>query len=209
MAKEEVYLAMRKTLLVVVSFLTAFCLNGFAQKNELAVIAGAKITPKVGSTTNETTFSTNFAIEANYAAQLAHVPAVSLHLEFPFVAAPSTDLTTSNLTAVKSYSSIFFTPALRLKILPESPFSPWISAGGGLAHFGPSSTTLAGTTVTTASTNKGAVEAGVGADFHPPLLPVAFRFEARDFYTGIPNLNTVNIKVRHNLLVGGGVVFRF
>jgi hypothetical protein len=199
---------MRKAL-VVVSFLTVFCLNGFAQKNEVAVIAGAKVTPKVGSTSNETTFSTNFAFEANYATQLAHVPAVSLHLEFPFVAAPSTDLTTSNLTAVKSYSSIFFTPALRLKILPGAPFSPWISAGGGLAHFGPGSTTQAGTTVTTTSTNKGAVEAGVGADFHPPLLPVAFRFEARDFYTGIPNLNTVNIKVRHNILVGGGVVFRF
>lgn len=199
---------MRKTLLVV-SFLTAFCLNGFAQKNELAVIAGAKVTPKVGSATNETTFSTGFAFEGNYAAQLAHVPAVSLHLEFPVVAAPSTDLSTSNLTAVKSYSSIFFTPALRLKILPESPFSPWISAGGGLAHFGPGSTTQAGTTVTTASTNKGAVQAGVGADFHPPLLPVAFRFEARDFYTGIPNLNTVDIKVRHNIFVGGGVVLRF
>jgi hypothetical protein len=199
---------MRKAL-VVVSFLTVFCLNGFAQKNEVAVIAGAKITPKVGSTTNETTFSTNFAFEANYATQLAHVPAVSLHLEFPFMAAPSTDLTTSNLTAVKSYSSIFFTPALRLKILAGAPFSPWVSAGGGLAHFGPGSTTQAGTTVTTTSTNKGAVEAGVGADFHPPLLPVAFRFEARDFYTGIPNLNTVNIKVRHNILVGGGVVLRF
>jgi hypothetical protein len=199
---------MRKAL-VVVSFLTVFCLNGFAQKNEVAVIAGAKITPKVGSTSNETTFSTNFAFEANYATQLAHVPAVSLHLEFPFVAAPSTDLTTSNLTAVKSYSSIFFTPALRLKILAGAPFSPWVSAGGGLAHFGPGSTTQAGTTVTTTSTNKGAVEAGVGADFHPPLLPVAFRFEARDFYTGIPNLNTVNIKVRHNILVGGGVVLRF
>lgn len=199
---------MRKTL-VVVSFLIVFCLSGFAQKNEIAVIAGAKITPKVGSTSNETTFSTNFAFEANYATQLAHVPAVSLHLEFPFVAAPSTDLTTSNLTAVKSYSSIFFTPALRLKILAGAPFSPWISAGGGLAHFGPGSTTQAGTTVNTTSTNKGAVEAGVGADFHPPLLPVAFRVEARDFYTGIPNLNTVNIKVRHNILVGGGVVLRF
>jgi hypothetical protein len=199
---------MRKTLLVV-SFLTAFCLNGFAQKNELAVIAGAKVTPKVGSATNETTFSTGFAFEGNYAAQLAHVPAVSLHLEFPVVASPSTDLSTSNLTAVKSYSSIFFTPALRLKLLPESPFSPWISAGGGLAHFGPGSTTQAGTTVTTASTNKGAVQAGVGADFHPPLLPVAFRFEARDFYTGIINLNTVDIKVRHNIFVGGGVVLRF
>jgi hypothetical protein len=125
------------------------------------------------------------------------------------VASPSTDLTTSNLAAVKSYSSIFFTPSLRLKILPETPFSPWISAGGGLAHFGPGSTAQAGTTVTTTSTNKSAVQAGVGADFHPPLLPVAFRFEVRDFYTGIPNLNTVNIKVRHNLLVGGGLVLRF
>ncbi len=199
---------MRKQLLVV-SFLTVFCLNGFAQKNELAVIAGAKITPQVGSTTNQTTFATKFAFEANYAAQLAHVPTLSLHLEFPFVASPSTDLTTSNLTAVKSYSSFFFTPALRLKILPESPFSPWISAGGGFAHFNPSSTTQAGTTVTTDSTTTSAVQAGVGADFHPPLLPVAFRFEVRDFYTGIPNLNTVNIKVRHNLLAGGGIVLRF
>jgi hypothetical protein len=187
------------------------CMSAFAQRNEIAVVAGAKVTPTVGSTAtgNQTNFSTTFAFEANYATQLAHVPAVALHLEFPFVASPSTDITTSNLTAVKSYSSIFFTPALRLKILPGGPFSPWISAGGGLAHFGPSSTTQAGTTVTTNSTNKGAVEGGIGADFHPPLLPLAFRVEARDFYTGIPNLNTVSIKVRHNILVGGGIVLRF
>ncbi len=201
---------MRKHLLVF-SILTLVCLNAYAQKNELALVAGAKVTPTVGSTTtgNQTDFSTTFAFEANYAAQLAHVPAVALHLEFPFVASPSTDLTTSNLTAVKSYSSIFFTPALRLKILPGSPFSPWISAGGGIAHFNPGSTTQSGTTVSTNSTTKSAVQGGVGADFHPPLLPIAFRVEARDFYTGIPNLNTISIKVRHNILVGGGIVLRF
>ncbi len=201
---------MRKHLLVF-SILTLVCLNAYAQKNELALVAGAKVTPTVGSTTtgNQTDFSTTFAFEANYAAQLAHVPAVALHLEFPFVAAPSTDLTTSNLTAVKSYSSIFFTPSLRLKVLPGSPFSPWISAGGGIAHFNPGSTTQSGTTVSTNSTTKGAVQGGVGADFHPPLLPIAFRVEARDFYTGLPNLNTISIKVRHNILVGGGIVLRF
>ena len=201
---------MRKHLLVF-SILTLVCLNAYAQKNELALVAGAKVTPTVGSTTtgNQTDFSTTFAFEANYAAQLAHVPAVALHLEFPFVAAPSTDLTTSNVTAVKSYSSIFFTPSLRLKILPGSPFSPWISAGGGIAHFNPGSTTQSGTTVSTNSTTKSAVQGGVGADFHPPLLPIAFRVEARDFYTGIPNLNTISIKVRHNILVGGGIVLRF
>jgi hypothetical protein len=201
---------MRKHLLVF-SILTLVCINAYAQKNELAFVAGAKVTPTVGSTATgtQTDFSTTFAFEANYAAQLVHVPAVALHLEFPFVASPSTNLSSSNLTAVKSYSSIFFTPALRLKVLPGSPFSPWISAGGGIAHFNPGSTTQAGTTTSTNSTTKSAVEGGIGADFHPPLLPIAFRVEARDFYTGIPNLNTLSIKVRHNILVGGGIVLRF
>ncbi len=60
-------------------------LSAFAQKNELAFVAGVKITPQVGTTAagNQTTFSTGFGYEANYAAQLAHVPALSLHLEFP------------------------------------------------------------------------------------------------------------------------------
>lgn len=199
---------MRKIILVV-SFLTGLCLNGFAQKNEVALIGGAKITPTVGSGSTETTFATTFAFEANYAAQLAHIPAVALHLEIPALFTPSTDITTSNLTALKSYSSFFITPALRLKLVPGSPVSPWVSAGGGIAHFNPGSTTQGGTTINTHSVTKSAVQAGVGADIHPPLLPLAFRLEARDFYTGLPDLNTVGIKVRHNLMVGGGIVLRF
>lgn len=199
---------MRKAILVV-SFVASLCLNGFAQKNELALVAGAKITPTVGTGTTQTKFATTFAFEANYAAQLAHVPAVALHLEIPALFTPSTDITSSNLTALKSYSSFFVTPALRLKLAPETSFSPWISAGGGIVHFNPGSTTQGGTTVNTHSVTKGAAQAGLGADFHPPLLPVAFRMEVRDFYTGLPDLNSVTIKVRHNLLVGGGLVLRF
>lgn len=199
---------MRKIILVV-SFLTGLCLNGFAQKNEVALIGGAKITPTVGSGSSETTFATTFAFEANYAAQLAHVPAVALHLEIPALFTPSTDITTSNLTTLKSYRSFFITPALRLKLVPGSPISPWISAGGGIAHFNPGSTTQGGTTINTHSVTKSAVQAGVGADIHPPLLPLAFRVEVRDFYTGVPDLNTVGVKVRHNLMVGGGIVLRF
>jgi hypothetical protein len=199
---------MRKMILVV-SFITGLCLNGFAQKNEVALVAGAMITPTVGSSGSETTFATTFAFEANYAAQLVHVPAVALHLEIPVLFTPSTDISTSNLTTLKSYSSFFVTPALRLKLVPGSPFSPWISAGGGIVHFNPGSTTQGGTTINTHSVTKSAVQAGVGADIHPPLLPLAFRLEARDFYTGLPDLNTVGIKVRHNLMVGGGIVLRF
>jgi hypothetical protein len=199
---------MRKMILVV-SFITGLCLNGFAQKNEVALVAGAKITPTVGSSGSETTFATTFAFEANYAAQLVHVPAVALHLEIPVLFTPFTDISTSNLTTLKSYSSFFVTPALRLKLVPGSPFSPWISVGGGIVHFNPGSTTQGGTTINTHSVTKSAVQAGVGADIHPPLLPLAFRLEARDFYTGLPDLNTVGIKVRHNLMVGGGIVLRF
>jgi len=186
-------------------------LSAFAQKNELALVAGAKITPTVGSTAtgNQTTFSTGFSYEANYAAELAHVPAVSLHLEFPFVGAPTTNLTSSNLLAVNSYNAFFITPALRLKLLPGSPVSPWFSAGYGIGHFSPGTTTQGGLAVTVPSTNKGTAQGGAGLDFHPPLMPVAFRMEVRDFYTGVPNLNTLTIKARHNLFVGGGIVLRF
>ena len=199
---------MRKTIIVLTLF-TGLCLNAFAQKNELALVAGAKVTPSVGSGTNQTNFATSFAFEANYAAQLAHVPALALHLEIPAMFTPSTDLTSSNLAALKSYSSFFITPALRLKLIPEAPFSPWISAGGGIVHFNPGSTTQGGTAVNTHGVTKGAAQAGVGADFHPPLLPLAFRVEVRDFYTGRPDLNALGIKVRNNILVGGGIVLRF
>lgn len=193
----------------VVTLVAGLSCNGFAQRNELALVAGAKITPTVGSGTTETSFATRFAFEANYAAQLAHVPAIALHLEIPALFTPSTDLTTSSPTALRSYSSFFITPALRLKLLPGSPVSPWVSAGGGIVHFNPGSTTQGGTTVSTQNVTKGAAQAGVGADLHPPLLPVAFRVEVRDFYSGLPDLNSATIKVRHNLLVGGGLVLRF
>lgn len=199
---------MRK-LFLLSTLVLCLSLAAFAQKNELALVAGAKITPTIGATPNQTTFSTGFSYEANYAAELAHVPAISLHLEVPFVGAPTTNLTSSNLLAVSSYNSFFVTPALRLKLLPGAPASPWFSAGYGIGHFSPGTTTLGGTTVNTTSTTKGTAQAGAGVDFHPPLLPVAFRMEVRDFYTGVPNLNTVTIKVRHNLFVGGGVVLRF
>jgi hypothetical protein len=203
-------LAMQK-LICLGALLLGLSLSASAQSNELAFVAGAKVTPSVGTSAagNQTTFSTSFAFEGNYAARLAHVPFVALHLEFPVVASPTTNLTSNNLTAVSSYSSVFFTPALRLKLVPGAPVSPWFSAGYGIAHFGPGSTDQAGTGINAKSTTKGAAEGGVGLDFHAPLLPIAFRVEARDFYTGIPNLNTLSIRARNNILVGGGIVLRF
>jgi len=200
---------MSKNLVVLTVFLTV-ALGAGAQQNEVALLGGAKVTPSVGAGTSQTTFATTFAFEANYAHRLAHAPFVSLQLEFPAVFTPASTVTTGVSTAARDYSSIFFTPALRLKLAPSAPISPWISAGGGISHFNPNATNQAGGTSTAQSTTKGAAQAGVGFDYHAPVLPLAFRIEARDFYAGIPNLGTFPaLKVRHNIFVGGGLAFYF
>jgi opacity protein-like surface antigen len=202
---------MRKIVLFI-ACISTFVLNASAQRNEVAFVVGAKITPSTGSAAggNQLNVDSTPAFEGNFATQLIHLPGAALHLEFPIVGATSSDVRTTNLTAIKSYSALFFTPALRLKLVPGSPISPWISAGGGLAHFGPSSMTQAGTTTNVNSTTKGAFEGGAGLDFHVPVLPLALRAEVRDFYTGRPNLSNVTaFNVRNNIFVGGGVVLRF
>ena len=209
---------MRKVM-VMSFFLLCVCGSGVAQKNELAVVLGAKITPSVGSASNGTQGSvdTTFAFEANYAHRLAHVPSVALHLEFPVAVSPSANVSSATLTSAVSYSTVFFTPLLRLKFGPPGAAAAvWISAGGGLAHFNPSSSGACVAALgfscppTLSSTTKGAVQGGAGLDYHPGLMPFAFRVEARDFYTGIPDLGAFPaLKVRNNILAGAGIVLRF
>ena len=118
-----------------------------AQSNELAVIAGVKATPAGSAaigTSNEVSVDKSFAFEASYAHQLRSVPLVALQLELPMVAVPDAGLNKSNILVAKSYTSIYFTPGFRLKFATAFPVNPWISAGGGLAHFNPSSTNTAG-----------------------------------------------------------------
>src|SRR5262249_28473202 len=208
---QELILKMRKIAFLII-YISTFTLSGFAQRSELAFVVGAKVTPSTGSTFNfnQLSVGTTPFYEGNYAASVVQVPAAALHLVFPIVGSPSADLTTANFTAVKSYSSLFFTPSLRLKFVPKLPLSPWISAGGGLAHFSPSSMTVAGASTTVSSTTKGAFQGGAGLYFHFPAFPLGLRLEAPDFYTGRPNLSNITVfNVRHNIIVGGGAVFRF
>ena len=53
------------------------------------------------------------------------------------------------------------------------------------------------------------LQAGVGLDVKI-IGHFRLRGEARDFWSGVPNLNVDTGKSRqHNIFVGGGVVFRF
>jgi opacity protein-like surface antigen len=208
---------MRKSVLIL-SCIALLSVTALAQRNELAVVAGVKITPSVGSNSSvfgKTNVDTSFAVEGNYAATLAHVPFVALQLEFPVIATPRSNVT-SNLTRVDNYSSLYFTPSLRLKVAPGAPVSPWISAGAGIVHFSPHTppnnvALPAGVTLPPAGTSstKAAYQVGAGLDFKPGLLPLAFRLQARELYTGLPDFGSIKINIRNNVMVGAGVVFRF
>ena len=169
-----------------------------AQKNELAVTAGGYF--PLSSAINS---STAFTIGGNYARRIASVPLVSLYVELPVYGTFNSTADISNSTLLRpKYSALFFTPGLKLKLAPSFFISPYLAAGGGLAHFSKSNTT------TGDSTNTGVFDVGGGLDikFFPYL---SFRMEARDYYSGSPNL-TVNFTQRqHQVIAAGGLVFRF
>jgi hypothetical protein len=180
---------------------------GFAQSNDLAVSFGGTFSPGAeGSAVCEAilicptgivsrSVDPAFAIEGTYAHRLANFRVASLHLELPFMFTPTRN------TGFQSpdFSTFFFTPSLRLKLLPSSGVSPFVSAGGGLGRFKQGST----------SDNHGAFQVGGGLDFKTRLPLLGFRIEARDFVTGAPSFSTLTNNHLNNLFVGGGVTFRF
>ena len=145
---------------------------------------------------------TAFAVQAALAHRLIGVGVASLDLELPVIAAPTRGVSSLNNITPGDMSSVFFTPSLRLRILPKARISPFVSAGGGLAHYNVNSTT----------TNKGAFAVGGGVDFRTPLPLLRLRGEVRDVASGQPNFGpgtSTDSNLRHNLFFGGGLALRF
>jgi len=153
-------------------------------------------------------------LEGALAFQLLNARVASLHLDVPIAGIPSQTLritTTSPSTALNHMSTVFVTPSLKVKLLPASGLSPFVTAGGGWAHFA----------LTHGSNSKAAVQYGGGIDFKVgPHL--GLRGEVRDFVTGDPNFSLAGVITggltgssthsglhRHNILAGGGVVLAF
>jgi hypothetical protein len=154
------------------------------------------------------------------AVQLISVKLVALYLEVPIAGIPTHNLkfvpfpsinSGSVTTTFGNMSSLFVTPAFRLKVLPGAPISPFASVGGGLARY----------SLGNGSTNRGALQYGGGVDFKTGIPLLGFRAEVRDFVSGDPSWgqalgpffapNTIKEGGlhRHNVLAGGGVVLRF
>ena len=182
-----------------------------AQKNELSGLLGRTFISDqgiIGGTffDNNVHFGNGLTFEANYARRVLGAGMASISVEVPFVFNWDEELRSDAVEIPKSLKMYFLTPSARLNIFSESAVSPWVSFGGGFGHFSGGST-LSG--VPTDSTTTGALQAGVGLDvrvFHS----FSVRGEARDFWSGVPQLNVDTGKShQHNYFVAAGIVWRF
>ncbi len=135
---------------------------------------------------------------------------LALALEVPFVVDPDEDVHAAQNLVPKQYSSFFVTPAARLNVFPATSVSPWVSFGGGFGHFSESSTLeFGGTNPGKTGTTTGVLQAGVGLDVKL-YKNFSLRGEAREFWSGVPQLNVDTGKSRqYNLFAGGGIVWHF
>jgi len=183
--------------------------QGAAEKNELSGSLGRTFIADQGiqgapAYDPNLRFGKGLTFEINYSRRFIVALAWSLAFEVPFVVNPDEDAHTYT-NAFLSYRSYFVTPAARLNLFPTTAVSPWVSFGGGFGYSGGYS---GGSTSKSGSTT-GVMQGGVGLD-----VKLSRRFtvrgEARDFWSGVPELNVNTGKSRqHNILVGGGLVWHF
>jgi len=193
-----------------------FAVHATAQKNELSGMLGRTLIsdqriPGAPSYDPDLRFGDGLSFELNYARRLMGGELLSLSLEVPFVVNADEDLHTAQNVIPKQYSSYFVTPAARVNLFPEQAVSPWISLGGGLGHFGASSTLEFGNlpNLGKTGTNTGVLQVGFGLDVRL-FKRFTLRGEFREFWSGEPQLNVITTSSRQaNQFVAGGVVWKF
>jgi hypothetical protein len=174
------------------------CLPSPAQSNELAITGGGQFSSNDFFRTGN-----SWAVGANYAHRLAHVPFLALYLEVPVVVAPKSAIHITNT----DFSSLYVTPGLKVKFAPSFFISPYLAGGVGFARFHTGSTS---TTSDQTSTNA-VFDIGGGLDIK--FLPhLSARLEVRDFYSGLPSFDLVSNGLsgrQNNVVPQAGLVIRF
>ncbi|HEY7351879.1 MAG TPA: hypothetical protein VH596_03840 [Terriglobales bacterium] len=160
------------------------------------------------------THAPGWTFEGNYARVLREWDWADVAAEIPVVFSPDEDLVYEGNQVPEGYGSIFVTPAVRLRLIPELAFSPWVSFGGGFAHFAATSDLLFfGKNTGNRSLTTGALQMGAGIDVRLPCrkLPrLRVRAQVRDEWSGIPPINVdVGKTHQHNYYVAGGIVYKF
>jgi hypothetical protein len=185
------------------------------EKNEVGLIIGATLTPERELTTGtaaRASFDRSLALGAEYDRHLVGGSKAAVYAGVDFLASPL-DVKLSNPPSdvIGQYAYIFLTPHLRVKFRPEGALSPWLSFGGGYARFLEKKPVAAPGFVP--GTNTGTFVFG-GVDTRTVVrvlrIPIGFRAEVRDFYSGSPNYNqSVRGSLQNNVVLTGDLLIRF
>jgi hypothetical protein len=197
------------------------------EKNEIGLNIGATLTPSqslapgaslIGPSGNvlpnrSLNFDASLELGAEYDHRIVSGNRAAVYAGIDFLASPfDVQLTQSTQNAPKSYAYIFLTPHVRVKFNPRRALSPWLEFGGGYARFLSAQPTAAA--VFERGRNTGTFEFGGGVDTHTVLhvfkIPIGFRLEVRDFYSGLPNYNIkVTSNLQNNVAFTAGLLIRF
>ena len=209
----------------------AFCsLPALAQetpvKNEVGLVIGGTVTPSqtasrgtslIGSSgtalpNRDITFDSSLTLGAEYDRRLGLTRRIAVYGGIDFLASPNDVKLSQPIQNVPSqYAFIFLTPHVRVKFHPSGAFSPWLSFGGGYARF--RETAPLATPSFRPGTNTGTFVFGGGLDtrtvLHVLKIPIGFRVEVRDFYSGAPNYSVRVDGLQNNLAFTGGLLIKF
>ncbi len=99
-----------------------------------------------------------------------------------------------------------------MKFSPAGLIAPWLSFGGGYTRF--LEAVPSNSTSFKRGTNTGTFEFGAGLDTRSVVrvlrIPIGFRLEVRDFYSGLPNYNQkIDASLQNNVAFTGGLLIRF
>ncbi len=166
--------------------------------------------PPAGDPDPNIHFGNPTSVAGNYSRLLKSHSIFGLYGEVPVAAFFRMDLNTYANQIPKDIGAFFITPSARLNMFYGDSVTPWVSVGGGYGRFRQSSAlNFYGSNPGPTGTNTGVVQFGAGLDvwfWHR----WGARFEARDFYSGVPDLNVDTGRSRqHNYYVGGGIAHRF
>jgi opacity protein-like surface antigen len=200
---------------VLLLMIFAFAPAVFAQENEIALLIGRMKPSDRSLSLNpapaiDATFDGALTYQFNYANRVVNGEIASLHLELAVTGVPRTGVRSDNFLLPRTYSTLIFTPGLKLKAFPGGGFSPYVVGGVGVGRFSLSDTNIGGGPVTGDGSNTSFVfNYGGGVDLNI-LGPLSIRGEVRDYMTGTPNFGAPFLNDRqHNLFIGAGIVLRF
>jgi len=208
----------RQYWIAVLSLFTFLAASSVAQdKNEIGGVIGRVFISDQGiqANINDPTIHSGKGITfgGEYTRRFIVAPIFSLSGEVVAVYNPDEDLNAGgfgNAVVPTDYKQLFVTPAARLNLFPATAVSPWVSLGGGFAHFSQGNMLDYGGSNPGKSTTSGVLEGGVGLDVKL-VGSVYIRGEARDFWSGEPDfpLAPTGKTRQHSYFVGGGVFWRF